>query len=59
MPARGDEPFSKVVAAIDEDGTIIGLASAGTPRDGDAPTHWELYPINVVAAQQGSGLADD
>src|SRR5665811_2111617 len=43
----------------DRDGTIIGLATAGVTRDDDAPTPWELYSINVVAHQQGSGLADD
>jgi ribosomal protein S18 acetylase RimI-like enzyme len=54
-----DEPESRVAAAIDEDGTIIGLATAGVARDEDALTAWELYSINVVAEQQGSGLADD
>jgi ribosomal protein S18 acetylase RimI-like enzyme len=65
-PARGwrlrlevDEPESRVAAAIDEDGTIIGLAAAGATRDEHALTAWELYSINVVAEQQGSGLADD
>jgi ribosomal protein S18 acetylase RimI-like enzyme len=54
-----DEPSSKVAAAVDHEGGIIGLATAGTTRDDDAPTAWELYSINVVADHQGSGLADD
>ncbi len=54
-----DEPESRVAAAIDEVGTIIGLATAGATRDEDAPTDWELYSINVIAEQQGSGVADD
>ena len=54
-----DEPESRVASATDEDGTIIGLATAGVTRDDDAPTPWELYSINVVAHQQGSGLADE
>jgi ribosomal protein S18 acetylase RimI-like enzyme len=54
-----NEPESRVAAAIDEDGTIIGLATAGVTRDEDALTAWELYSINVLAEQQGSGLADD
>jgi GNAT superfamily N-acetyltransferase len=54
-----DEPESRVAAAIDEDGTIVGLATAGATRDGDAQTPWELYSLNVVLEQQGSGLADD
>ena len=54
-----DEPESRVVVALDETGTIIGLATAGAARDPDAPTAWELYSINVVADQRGRGLADD
>jgi hypothetical protein len=54
-----DEPESRVAVATDEQGTTIGLATAGSTGDDDAPTPWELYSINVVAAQQGSGLADD
>jgi GNAT superfamily N-acetyltransferase len=54
-----DEPGSRVVAALDEGGTIIGLATAGTSRDDDGATPWELYSINVTAPQQGSGVADD
>jgi ribosomal protein S18 acetylase RimI-like enzyme len=54
-----DEPESRVAVAIEEAGTIIGLAAAGASRDQDAPTDWELYSINVLAEQQGSGVADD
>ena len=54
-----DEPESRVAAALDETGTMVGLAAAGATRDPDATTAWELYSINVVAHQQGSGLADD
>jgi ribosomal protein S18 acetylase RimI-like enzyme len=54
-----EQPESRVAAAIDETGSIIGLATAGVTRDPDAPTAWELYSINVLAEEQGSGLADD
>jgi ribosomal protein S18 acetylase RimI-like enzyme len=54
-----DEPGSRVAVAIDDDGAIIGLAAAGVSCDEDAPTGWELYSINVLADQQGTGLADD
>ncbi len=54
-----DELESRVAAALDETGAIIGLAAAGASRDPDVPTAWELYSINVVAHQQGSGVADD
>jgi ribosomal protein S18 acetylase RimI-like enzyme len=59
MRLEVDEPGSRVAAAIDPAGTIIGLATAGVTRDDDAPTPWELYSINVVAQRQGSGVADD
>jgi ribosomal protein S18 acetylase RimI-like enzyme len=48
-----------VVAAIDETGSIIGLATAGVTRDPDAPTAWELYSINVLAEERGRGVAGD
>jgi ribosomal protein S18 acetylase RimI-like enzyme len=54
-----DEAGARVAAALDETGETIGLAAAGATRDPDAPTAWELYSINVVAQQQGSGVADD
>ena len=54
-----DELESRVATALDETGETIGLAAAGATRDPDAPTAWELYSINVVAQQQGSGVADD
>jgi len=54
-----DETGSRVAAALDVTGENIGLAAAGVTRDPDAPTAWELYSINVVAQQQGSGVADD
>ena len=54
-----DEAGARVAAALEETGEIIGLAAAGATRDPDAPTAWELYSINVVSQQQGSGVADD
>lgn len=52
-----DEPDGIVVAATGHDGEIVGIASAGPTRDEDAPTDWELYSINVLAAHHGSGVA--
>jgi ribosomal protein S18 acetylase RimI-like enzyme len=54
-----DEPGSRVATAIDDDGAVIGLATAGVTRDRDRATAWELYSIHVTAQQQGSGMADD
>jgi len=53
-----DDPDGVVVVATGRDDEIVGLASAGPTRDEDAPTEWELYSINVLAAHHGSGAAD-
>jgi ribosomal protein S18 acetylase RimI-like enzyme len=53
-----DDPDGVVVVATGRDGEIVGIASAGPTRDQDAPTEWELYSINVLAAHHGSGVAD-
>jgi L-amino acid N-acyltransferase YncA len=53
-----DEPDGIVVVATGHDGEIVGIASAGPTRDEDAPTDWELYSINVLAAHHGSGVAN-
>ena len=53
-----DEPDGIVVVATGPDGEIVGFASAGPTRDEDAPTEWELYAINVLAAHHGTGVAD-
>lgn len=53
-----DEPDGVVVVATGPDGEIAGIASAGPTRDQDAPTEWELYAINVLAAHHGTGVAD-
>ena len=53
-----DEPDGIVVVATGLDGAIIGFASAGPSRDEDAPTAWELYGVNVMAAHHGTGVAD-
>ena len=53
-----DGPDGIVVVATGPDGEIVGIASAGPTRDEDAPTEWELYAINVLAAHHGTGVAD-
>lgn len=52
-----DEPDGIVVVATGSAGETLGFASAGPTRDDDAPTEWELYSINVLAAHHGSGVA--
>ncbi len=54
-----DEPDGIVVVATGPDNNIVGFASAGPTRDEDAPTEWELYAINVLAAHHGTGVADE
>ena len=53
-----DEPDGIVVVAAGPDDEIVGIASSGPSRDEDAPTEWELYAINVLAAHHGTGVAD-
>jgi ribosomal protein S18 acetylase RimI-like enzyme len=53
-----DEPDGIVVVATGPDGEIVGFASAGPTRDEDAPTQWELYAINVLAENHGTGVAN-
>ena len=53
-----DDADARVLVAVDDDGEVVGMATAGLTRDADAPTEWELYSINTVAAVHGSGLAD-
>jgi len=53
-----DEPDGIVVVAAGPDGEIVGIASAGPTQDEEAPTEWELYAINVLAAHHGAGVAD-
>lgn len=58
MRVEVDDPDARVLIAVDEDGEVVGMATAGVTRDADAPTAWELYSINTVAAVHGSGLGD-
>jgi len=39
-------------------GEVVAIAAAGPSRDDDAPTPWELWAINVLAAHHGTGIAD-
>jgi len=52
-----DEPDGIVVVATGPEGETVGIASAGPTRDANAPTEWELYAINVLAAHHGTGVA--
>lgn len=54
-PATGK---ARPLVGLDPDGNIVGLGSAGPSRDQDTPTEWELYAINVLATEHGTGLAD-
>ncbi len=46
------------LVGLSPDGRIAAIGSAGPSRDEDAPTAWELFAINVLAAAHGTGLAD-
>jgi GNAT superfamily N-acetyltransferase len=46
------------VIGLDPSGEIVAMAVASPGRDDDAPTAWELWAINVLASEHGTGLAD-
>jgi ribosomal protein S18 acetylase RimI-like enzyme len=62
-PTRWRERFGETAdlgwwIARDDDG-IVGMITAGPPRDADAPVPFELYAINVLRRAHGTGLADE
>jgi ribosomal protein S18 acetylase RimI-like enzyme len=54
----GSSPAVSWWVARDDEG-IVGLATSGPPRDGDAPRPLELYAINLLSRAHGTGLASD
>jgi GNAT superfamily N-acetyltransferase len=46
------------LVGVASSGEVVAIAAAGPSRDDDAPTPWELWAINVLAAHHGSGIAD-
>jgi GNAT superfamily N-acetyltransferase len=46
------------LVGLSPEGQMAAIGSAGPSRDEDAPTAWELFAINVLAAAHGTGLAD-
>ena len=46
------------LVGIAPSGDVVAIAAAGPSRDDDAPTPWELWAINVLAAHHGTGIAD-
>lgn len=53
-----DPGGSTCLVARDPAGTLVGFASAGPCRDGEAPTPLELYAIYLLSEVHGTGLAD-
>jgi GNAT superfamily N-acetyltransferase len=51
------DPYRRsAVFVVEEDGRVVGFASCGRERDGDARYDGELYAIYLLAAAQGRGL---
>ena len=53
------ELAARTLVARDEQGRIVGFASAGPTRDEYALTEWELYSVNLLPDVHGTGLADE
>ena len=51
-------PLMSQLVGLRSDGSIVGLGSAGPPRDPNEPAPRELYGLNVLAEARGTGLAD-
>lgn len=48
----------QTLVGVDPGGRIVALGSAGRARDEDAPVGLELWAINVLASDHGTGLGD-
>jgi hypothetical protein len=46
------------LAGLDPSGRIVAIGTAGPGRDPEPATAWELWAINVLASEHGTGLAD-
>jgi ribosomal protein S18 acetylase RimI-like enzyme len=46
------------LAGIDPGRRIVGIGTAGPSRDPEPVTGWELWALNVLASEHGTGLAD-
>lgn len=46
------------VVGLDPEGRLVGVGSAGPGRDAEPTTSWELWALNVLASDHGTGLAD-
>lgn len=51
-------PGSRHVVGMRPDGLVVAIGSAGPSRDDLADPALELYMLNVLAAHDGTGLAD-
>ncbi len=51
------EPDRAPIVAHDQANELVGFASAGPPRDADAPRALELFVLNTLSRTHGSGLA--
>ena len=49
---------AKHMVGVHPDGRIVAIGSAGPSRDLPPRTGWELWAINLLAAEHGTGLAD-
>jgi ribosomal protein S18 acetylase RimI-like enzyme len=56
--AAQPSPGARPVVGLSPSGEIVAIGSSGPSRDDDAPTPDELWAINVLAAEHGTGLAD-
>ena len=51
-------PGLRHLVGLDPTGRVVAIGSAGPGRDPEPATPWELWGLNVLADQHGTGLAD-
>jgi ribosomal protein S18 acetylase RimI-like enzyme len=56
-PGGADAGGPVTLVARDRAG-VVGFVSAGSSRDEDPPTAWELWAINLLGRARGTGLAE-
>ncbi len=56
--ARQSSPEVRQLVGVSPSGDIVAFGCAGPSRDGAVPTRGELWAINVLASEHGTGLAD-
>jgi L-amino acid N-acyltransferase YncA len=56
--ARRTADGPRHLVGLSPDGVVVGLGTAGPSRGPQPATRWELWALNLLASEHGTGLAD-